>query len=164
MLRVTQVPAGIAERFRLRGCHPLRPDFPVGSASIRSSWRRSYNPAQRLATPAVWALPRSLATTCGIIVIFSSYGYLDVSVPHVRPRVRVCRGRASTGCPIRISPDLGVFATPRSFSQLITSFFAFESLGILHMPFFAFFYLFALRVFTLMSCLLVLFRLLPIRQ
>ena len=98
------------------------------------------------------------------LFIFSSYGYLDVSVPHVRPRVRVCRGRASTGCPIRISPDLGVFATPRSFSQLITSFFAFESLGILHMPFFAFFYLFALRVFTLMSCLLVLFRLLPIRQ
>ena len=35
VLRVTQVPAGVAERFRLRGCHPLRPDFPVGSASIR---------------------------------------------------------------------------------------------------------------------------------
>ena len=32
----------------------------------------------------VWADPRSLATTCGIIIIFSSYGYLDVSVPHVR--------------------------------------------------------------------------------
>ena len=124
---------------------------------------RPYNP-MRAGTRMVWATPRSLATTWGIIVIFSSYGYLDVSVPHVRPRVRVCRGRASTGCPIRTSPDLGVFATPRSFSQLITSFFAFESLGILHMPFFAFFYLFALRVFTLMSCLLVLFRLLPIRQ
>ena len=35
VLRVTQVPAGIAERFRLRGCHPLRPDFPVGSASFQ---------------------------------------------------------------------------------------------------------------------------------
>ncbi len=32
----------------------------------------------------VWALPRSLATTYGIIVIFSSSGYLDVSVPRVR--------------------------------------------------------------------------------
>ena len=140
------------------------PTFQSVRLAFSSSWRRSYNPARRIATPAVWALPRSLATTCGIILIFSSYGYLDVSVPHVRPRVRVCRGRASTGCPIRTSPDLGVFATPRSFSQLITSFFAFESLGILHMPFFAFFYLFALRVFTLLSCLLVLFRLLPIRQ
>ena len=32
----------------------------------------------------VWALARSLATTCAIIIIFSSCGYLDVSVPHVR--------------------------------------------------------------------------------
>ena len=34
-------------------------------------------------TSSVWALPRSLATTCGIIVIFSSCRYLDVSVPRV---------------------------------------------------------------------------------
>ena len=37
-------------------------------------------------TSSVWALPRSLATTCGIIVIFFSCGYLDVSVPRVRLR------------------------------------------------------------------------------
>ena len=37
----------------------------------------------------VWALPRSLATTCGIILIFFSYGYLDVSVPHVRSSYEV---------------------------------------------------------------------------
>ena len=35
-------------------------------------------------TTMVWALARSLATTYAIIIIFSSYGYLDVSVPHVR--------------------------------------------------------------------------------
>ncbi len=35
---------------------------------------------------SVWALPRSLATTCGITVVFSSCGYLDVSVPRVSPR------------------------------------------------------------------------------
>ena len=33
----------------------------------------------------VWANPRSLATTCGITVVFSSSGYLDVSVPRVSP-------------------------------------------------------------------------------
>ena len=44
---------------------------------------RSYNPANA-ETLTVWALARSLATTCAIIFIFSSYGYLDVSVPHVR--------------------------------------------------------------------------------
>ena len=31
----------------------------------------------------VWAIPRSLATTYGITFVFFSYGYLDVSVPHV---------------------------------------------------------------------------------
>ena len=36
------------------------------------------------------------------------------------------------GCPIRTSADQFVFADPRSFSQLITSFFASESLGIPH--------------------------------
>ena len=35
---------------------------------------RSYNPPAA-GTAEVWALPRSLATTGGIIVIFSSYGY-----------------------------------------------------------------------------------------
>ena len=34
------------------------------------------------------------------------------------------------GCPIRTSADQGLFAPPRSFSQLITSFFASESQGI----------------------------------
>jgi hypothetical protein len=32
----------------------------------------------------VWARPRSLATTYGIIIIFSSSPYLDVSVQEVR--------------------------------------------------------------------------------
>ena len=39
------------------------------------------------------------------------------------------------GCPIRTSTDQFLFADPRSFSQLITSFFASESLGIPHTPF-----------------------------
>ena len=40
----------------------------------RTAISRPYNPAGA-GTPAVWALPRSLATTGGIIVIFSSSGY-----------------------------------------------------------------------------------------
>ena len=44
---------------------------------------QSYNP-NIAETILVWALPRSLATTSGIIIIFSSCGYLDVSVPRVR--------------------------------------------------------------------------------
>lgn len=38
------------------------------------------------------------------------------------------------GCPIRKSPDQRLFAPSRSLSQLITSFFASESLGIHHTP------------------------------
>jgi hypothetical protein len=38
------------------------------------------------------------------------------------------------GCPIRKSSDQILFANPRSLSQLITSFFASESLGIPHTP------------------------------
>ncbi len=44
----------------------------------------SYNPVTCLATCAVWALSRSLATTGEIVFTFFSYGYLDVSVPRVR--------------------------------------------------------------------------------
>ena len=38
------------------------------------------------------------------------------------------------GCPIRISADHLICANPRSFSQLVTSFIASESLGIPHTP------------------------------
>ena len=43
-----------------------------------------------------------------------------------------------TGCPIQKSPDQILFADPRSFSQLSTSFFASKSLGIPHTPLFTF--------------------------
>ena len=43
------------------------------------------------------------------------------------------------GFPIRTSTGQRIFAPYRSFSQLITSFFAFESLGILHAPLLTFF-------------------------
>ena len=39
------------------------------------------------------------------------------------------------GCPIRKSAGQWVFAPNRGLSQLVTSFFASESLGILHVPF-----------------------------
>ena len=45
---------------------------------------QSYNP-KIAKTTLVWASPRSLATTNGITIVFSSSGYLDVSVHRVRP-------------------------------------------------------------------------------
>ena len=43
-------------------------------------------------------------------------------------------GSLPAGCPIRTSAGLCAFAARRSFSQLVTSFIASESLGILHTP------------------------------
>ena len=45
---------------------------------------QSYNP-NLAETRLVWASPRSLATTNGITLVFSSSAYLDVSVRRVRP-------------------------------------------------------------------------------
>ena len=50
----------------------------------------------------------------------------------------MCQVFYLTGCPIQKSPDQILFANPRSFSQLTTSFFASKSLGIPHTPLFTF--------------------------
>ena len=117
--------AALSSAFRYRSTVPLR---------------RSYNPARCVATPAVWALARSLATTGAIILIFSSCGYWDVSVPRVRP---TCSCRPWTARAARVSP----FGHPRVDGHLpLTA--AFRSLsrpssppratGIPHAPFSAF--------------------------
>ena len=64
-------PTHIADRlrFQLRDYHPLWFRVPSDSSGFRD---------QR-------ADPISLAATEGIAIAFFSYGYLDVSVPHVRP-------------------------------------------------------------------------------
>ena len=66
----------------------------------------------------VWANPRSLAATDGITIVFSSSGYLDVSVPLVcllLPMYSVvgnCPLR-QLGFPIRKSPDQSLLTAPR---------------------------------------------------
>ena len=83
---------------------------------LAMSW--SYNPVTA-STATVWATPLSLATTRGIILIFSSCGYLDVSVPHVRP------GNAGDGPPARrVAP----FGHPRIKGYLLLP-VAFRSLS-----------------------------------
>ena len=84
-------------------------------------------------TNTVWAVSISLAATPEITIVFSSCAYLDVSVQ----RVRLLYGYAvfnCMGCPIRKFRDQYVFATPPNLSQLITSFFASQSLGIPRVP------------------------------
>lgn len=117
--------------FRVRDYHPLWLCFPTHSTNIYFPMSQSYNPVIA-ETITVWAISTSLATTTEITFVFSSCAYLDVSVQ----RVRVFRQYIFNvlGFPIRISADQFVFANPRSLSQLITSFFASESLGIPRVP------------------------------
>ena len=105
---------------RVRGYHPLWPNFPEGFHLACHRLRRSYNPAAAL-TATVWALPRSLAATWGITVVFSSSGYLDVSVLRVRPPIN--RGATTSSWRVaplgnlRITPYLPVPAAYRSLSR-----------------------------------------------
>ena len=83
----------------------------------------------------VWALPFSLATTWGIIIIFFSSSYLDVSVQRVDFR----READDTPSVYRVVPfgNLRIYrscAAPRSLSQLTTSFIVSQSQGIHHTP------------------------------
>ena len=85
----------------------------------------------------VLAPPLSLATTYGITIVFFSCRYLDVSVPYVSPHytyhAMIPAFLSQVSSLIRISTDLWLFAPPRSFSQLVTSFIGSWYQGILPM-------------------------------
>ena len=92
--------------------------------------------------PPVWPLPRSLATTYGISVDVFSSPYLDVSVqavPHICLWIQhMLHGHDSMWVsPFRNLRINRLFAAPRSFSQLITSFFGSQCQGIRPAPFLA---------------------------
>ena len=81
--------------------------------------RRPYNPGTRVATPPVWAPPRSLAATGGIVFTFSSCGYLDVSVPRVRLHaLRECRDRSRRVAPFGNPRIRGYLLLPAAYRSL----------------------------------------------
>ena len=80
--------------------------FPCHSANLLP---RYTGPQPQRINPLVWPLPRSLATTSGISVDFSSSPYLDVSVQAV-PRLRLFYSTQADGVLLhRVSP----FGDPR---------------------------------------------------
>ena len=62
--------------------------------------------------------------------------------PGFAPCLAWCRESVPAGCPIRKSAYHRIFAPSRGLSQLVTSFFASESQGILHVPFSPFLFLY----------------------
>ena len=84
MLRVTQDATRLGQDGAYRAFTVSGGVFQRLPLSCRLATAWSYNPGAAETAP-VWAVPRSLATTCGITFVFFSCGYLDVSVPRVRP-------------------------------------------------------------------------------
>ena len=123
---------------RVRSCHALRPAFPGRSARDASCDDVVLLPA-RAGTRAVWASPRSLATTGGITVVFLFLRVLRCfSSPRWPHDFLMMAASGPPGCPIRRSADQRPFAPTRGFSQLTTSFIASVSLGIHHAPLLSF--------------------------
>ena len=105
-------------------------DFGYGALTLSGRLFQSRSPVvaesllqsePRDARITVWALPRSLAATCGIDVSFSSSGYLDVSVHRV-PFLKLCIGlRIPEVCSGRfphseISGSLDICSSPKLFA------------------------------------------------
>ena len=122
-------------KLRIRGYHPLWPHFPMTFYSLPAhSTSQSYNPAGT-GIPAVWASPRSLATTGGITFCFLFLRVLRCfSSPGSPPAMAGLQAFSLQGCPIQRSRDQRSLAPTPGFSQLATSFIAFWSLGIHRTP------------------------------
>ena len=73
--------------FRLRDFYPVSCNFPVIFSYNLPYYFEVLTPKVFLLL--VWALAISLATTLAIIIIFSSFSYLDVSV-HWVPLITLC--------------------------------------------------------------------------
>ena len=125
---------------RYSGYRKLRNPFAEGAITlygrtfqnvplrIPQTVMRSYNPA-RAGTRAVWAVPRSLATTGGITFCFLFLRVLRCfsSPRSPPPNSGGCPRCTRTGCPIQEPVDLRPLASPHGFSQLAAPFIAFLS-------------------------------------
>jgi hypothetical protein len=112
---------------RVRGYHPLWPTFPGSSARVIGLISVALQPQS--VNRLVWADPRSLAATDGISVISFPRATKMFQFTRLTPLTWSTRF-AGRGCPIRTFRDHRLGAPPPDFSQLSTSFIAFESLTI----------------------------------
>ena len=122
--RISRVPpySRIKLYLRIRGYHPLWPDFPDRSAypSLTTGLFRVRSPL--LAESLLMSFPPGTE-------MFQFPGFASTAY------VFSCRYPIGVGCPIRISTDQRLLAAPRGFSQRATSFIASWCQGIHRMPF-----------------------------
>ena len=135
VLRILLAPS----KFRLRGCHPLCLTFPGNSTIHPDAMSQSLPQAHyRLGLGfSDFARHYSRNHFCFLFLrvlrCFSSPGSLHIPIYSVCDNTMLL----VLSSLIRISTDLRIFAPPRSFSQLVTSFFGAMYQGILRKPFVA---------------------------
>ena len=126
-------------KFRLRGCHPLCLTFPGNSTIHLDAFSQSlpqvhYKPGLGYSD---FARHYSRNHCCFLFLrvlrCFSSPGSPHIPIYSVYDNAMLL----ALSSLIRISADLRIFAPPRSFSQLVTSFFGAMYQGILRKPFVA---------------------------
>ena len=122
--RISRVPpySRINSTLRIRGYHPLWPDFPDRSAYLPLTTGLFRVRSPLLAESLLMSFPPGTE-------MFQFPGF--ASPPYVF-RWRYPKG---VGCPIQISTDQRLLAAPRGFSQRATSFIASWCQGIHRMPF-----------------------------
>ena len=103
----------------VRDFHPLRPDFPDGSGSWLLDIRTLLQPRLRRNAHGLGSSPFARHYSG------NRFFFLLLQVLRCFSSLRTPRSS-----PIRTPPDHFLFADPRGFSQLTTSFFASGSLGI----------------------------------
>ena len=121
--RISRVPpySRIYEHLRIRGYHPLWPDFPDRSTYLSQTTGLFRVRSPLLAESLLMSFPPGTE-------MFQFPGF--ASPPYVF-RWRYPKG---VGCPIQISTDQRLLAAPHGFSQRATSFIASWCQGIHRMP------------------------------
>ena len=112
--------------------------FQTAQLPFINPMSRPHNP-NTTEVVSVWAGPLSLAATYGITIVFFSCGYLDVSVPRVRPMWLCIHHTVTEHYLCRVSPFghpriKARLTAPRGFSQFTASFIASLCLGIHRTP------------------------------
>src|SRR5215203_765749 len=106
----------------VRGCHPLRPDFPDGSGSYADATGLVRVRSPLLTESRLMSFPPGTEMFQFPGFASAAYGFSGGSPI------------AGRGCPIRRSPDRCLLAAPRGLSQRATSFIASWRQGIHQMP------------------------------
>ena len=121
---------------RVRDSHPLRPDFPDGSARHDLCNGAVLQPRHRLDGAGLGSSPFARhywGNHCYFLFLRVLRCFSSPRWPH-RQNTVIATSRW-LGCPIRRPRDQGSFAPPPRLSQLTTSFVASRSQGIRHAPF-----------------------------